>query len=113
MSFEINSIQSAQGAGAEVARSKGGADAVHVTAQEAVQVDTFPAAPPPELYDAFAVASQVYDRMAAGGKHLHFTAGADGGLKVELQDGRGNTISTVAPSAVLALAGGEKLAAAR
>src|SRR5262249_45178125 len=112
MSFEINSIQSAQIAGVGATVSNGSLGATTAAPQEAVHVDALPVAPPPELYDAFAVASQVYDKLAATGRHLHFDTGSDGRLQVELQDKLGNKIASVAPSAVLKLATGELSAAA-
>lgn len=77
--------------------------------QQAVKVDTFPSTPPRDSFEAMGVASDVYDKLAAKGQHLHFALDGSGKLTVELQDLSGHTISRVSPSQVLAIAGGEDL----
>lgn len=110
MSFDIQGVGSAQGparvgpARAVQAASTGRAE--HL--DEAVDVRTMPSSPPPEVLDAVRNAAGAYDRLRASGRQVQF--GVDqttGRLSVQLQDLQGNTMSSVTPSQVLAIADGE------
>jgi hypothetical protein len=77
------------------------------TEADAVEVDTMPASPPDEVMTAISAASSAYDRLEAGGQHLHFALDEPNrGLSVEVHDLSGNVLSTISPSDVLAIAGG-------
>jgi hypothetical protein len=114
MSFDIGGVGHTQGAvparslatAAQPASSLSEPDAY----QEAVAVDTLPTGPPAGVSDAIGVAAQAYDALAASGRSLHFAIDPPSGrLTVELHDLSGNVLSTVAPSQVLAIAGGGEL----
>lgn len=75
---------------------------------DAVEVETMPLSPPPEVIHAIGVAAAAYDRLQGSGQQLHF--GVDPGtgrLSAHLQDLNGTQLSSVSPSAVLAIAGGQ------
>jgi hypothetical protein len=80
--------------------------------QQAVSldVDTLPAAPPPELRGAIATAANAYEALQSSGRRLHFALDAPTGrLTIELRDLTGNVLSTLNPSHVLAAADGNDL----
>ncbi len=114
MSFNIGSVGqtpkapaaqgSAPGTGPSQDVAPAGAD------QEAVTVETFPAAAPPELSSAIATAAQVYHDLAAAGRRLHFAIDPPTGrLTIQLQDVSGNVLTTMTPSKALDVAAGGAL----
>ncbi len=112
MSFNIGSVGQtpkappAQGS----APSTGPAQDVAPADQEAVTVETFPAAAPPELGSAIATAAQVYHDLAAAGRRLHFAIDPPTGrLTIQLQDASGNVLTTMTPSKALDVAAGGAL----
>ena len=112
MSFDIQGVGSAQNATHLRTIGGGGATAPvtpsGVQAQDdAVEVQTMPVAPPPEVMDAISFAADASDRLEAGGHQLQF--GLDpttGRLTIHLQALDGNTLSSLKPSQVLAIADG-------
>ncbi len=75
--------------------------------QQAVSLDTFPAAPPPELSAAIATAARAHEALQSSGRRLHFAIDPPTGrLMIELHNLTGHVLSTVNPSQVLAAAGG-------
>ena len=115
MSFDIGAVDQVHSALAPVSATSSAPqtqDAIPVQdgQNEAVAVDTFPAAPPPELSDAIAAAAQSYDNLEAGGRRLHFAIDPPTGrLSIEVHDLSGNVLSSATPSQVLDVAGGGDL----
>jgi hypothetical protein len=69
-----------------------------------------PTTPPPEVMDAITGAALAYERLAAYQRRLSFVPHTDsGGLRVEVRDGADNFLYTIAPSAALRAADGERL----
>lgn len=69
-----------------------------------------PATPPAEVMDAVTAAAAAYERLAANQRRLSFVPHADTGrLRVEVRDGNGDFLYTIAPSAALRAADGEPL----
>jgi hypothetical protein len=112
MSFDIQGVGSAQNA-ASLRAISGGASSASATSEvqaqdDAVNVSTMPVAPPPEVMDAISAASRAYDQLASTGHQMRFaTDPGTGRMSIQLQDPDGNTIGSLKPSHVLAIAGGE------
>jgi hypothetical protein len=116
MSFDIQGVGSAQNAAPLRAIDGGAASSSSSTASGvqsedgAVEVQTMPVAPPPEVMDAISTASDAYDQLAAGGHQVHFALDpSTGRLNIHLRDLGGTTVSALQPSHVLAIASGETL----
>jgi uncharacterized FlaG/YvyC family protein len=78
--------------------------------EEPVSLDTIPAAPPPEVHDAIAVAAQAHQRLAESGRELRFDVDeTTGKLSVTVHDENGNVLSTIPPSKALDVAAGGSL----
>jgi hypothetical protein len=77
-------------------------------AHDAVTVDAIPASPPPEVWDAMAVAHAAGDRLATSGRGLSFrTDERTRRLVIELHDVHGNVLDTLSPSGALDIAAGK------
>lgn len=77
---------------------------------DAVTVDAIPASPPAEVLAAIATAAQAADRLQSSGRALRFSVDPPTGrVSAQITDLDGNTLGSVAPSTVLALAAGEPL----
>ncbi|WP_249009147.1 hypothetical protein [Conexibacter sp. DBS9H8] len=75
-----------------------------------MSIDTFPAAPPPEVLAAIERGLSASADLAGRGLHVSFTSGAgEGRLALTLHDHHGTELSGLTPSQVLALADGEPL----
>ena len=75
MSIDIGLVSRLQGASATPAGASAPANTEPEATgdrEDAVAVDTFPAAPPPELSAAIGTAARAYDDLAASGRQLHF-----------------------------------------
>lgn len=73
----------------------------------AVDVQSLPDGPPPEVSAAITVASQAYDRLAAGGRHVRFsTDPSSGELSIELQSDDGSSQPITAADALRLADGG-------
>ncbi len=112
MSFDsIGAVSPAQGTGptGSIKRQQTQAPTEAVQAgDEAVEVETMPFGPPPDVRSAFAVASDAYDRLQASGRQVRFGVDASTGrLTAGLHDLEGNQLTALTPSQVLAIAGGE------
>ncbi len=111
MSFEISAVGGSPPTRAQVAarrpESDPGSPAEVAGSDDPVRVDTIPSTPPPEVQDAIGVAAQAYEKLAAGGRQLHFRVDeASGRVVVEVHDAHGNPLSTVPPSKALDVAAG-------
>jgi hypothetical protein len=67
-----------------------------------------PKSPPPEIARAIAAASHAYEELSATGQQIHFDD-SEGAVAVELQDLKGNPLSTLSASDALQIADGEDL----
>jgi hypothetical protein len=77
---------------------------------DAVDLDTLPISPPPEVWQEIQVAYQAANRLAASGQSLTFDVDPrTGRLIAAVHDPEGHTVRTLAPSAVLRLAAGDLL----
>jgi hypothetical protein len=72
----------------------------------AVSAAAIPSAPPAEVLDAIGAAAGRHDELLAQGRELRFEPAPDGGVRIELLDGDGNILRTVAPSEALDIATG-------
>ena len=111
MSFDISAVGHAQGAAptppAAPPPATSGPDPVAPVPQEAVDVDTFPSSPPPEVSQAIAVAAQAFENLAAQGQRIHFAIDRPSGrLSAQLVDSGGSVLGTLTPSKVLEVAAG-------
>jgi hypothetical protein len=71
-----------------------------------------PAGPPAEVLDAIDTAADVYDRLQASGRHVHFDFTANSGsgnLTIQVLDGAGNLLDILSPGELLELATGAPL----
>jgi hypothetical protein len=75
-----------------------------------VTVDGVPSSPPPEVWDAIAVAAGAAARLEQAGRELRFTTDPQTGRPVvELHDRDGNVLDTLSPIQVLEIASGGTL----
>jgi hypothetical protein len=72
----------------------------------AVNVNTLPASPPPRVLEEMHAASRVADQLRAQQRELHFEAGGNGRVTVQVRDLEGNVIRTIDPVQALEIAGG-------
>ena len=96
---QVQGVAATTRAPAAAAQDMGAAD-------DAVNVDVLPSAPPPEVLDAIAAANSAGEQLAARGLRVSFGADTGGKLQVQLKDADGTTLSTLKPSDVLAIAEG-------
>lgn len=75
----------------------------------AVNLDTIPASPPPEVLEQMHQASQAFDDLIGQQRQLNFNAVAGGRVAIQLQDLAGNAIRSVSPSEALDVAAGRPL----
>jgi hypothetical protein len=111
MSFEIGSVGGTPAAAA-AGRSQRPTvvPSPSVEPTDTVTVDTIPASPPDEVYDAMGVANQAYHNLQASGSEMRFKVNeATGKLSVEVHDVHGNLLFTVPASAALDVASGGSL----
>jgi hypothetical protein len=111
MSFDIQGVGSPQRAAHVSAGMSGGSPSLPTpgieAADEAVEVNTMPLSPPPEVMAAISAAAEAYDQLEASGRQIQFTTDpATGRVNAQLQDLDGNTLSSLSPSQVLAIADG-------
>ena len=114
MNFDIGAIGRPQGPAPAQSAAKvpppAELEAGATTHGEAVEVDTFPASPPPEVSAAISVAAQAYDNLAAQGKHLHFSVNQETArLTIQVVDKSGNVVDQLSPLKVLHVAAGGAL----
>lgn len=113
MSFNIPNVAPATPSaapGGMASRTPPAAHTVSGASGAAVNVDTFPSSPPPEVHDAIAVAAESYKQLAATNRQLGFQVnGRTGKLTVEVQDLKGNILFTVPASKALDVAAGGSL----
>jgi hypothetical protein len=81
---------------------------VPVPADSAAISSEVPASPPPEVLDAIGAAARRYDELLAQGRELRFEVG-EAGLTIEVHDGDGELVRTLAPSEALDVATGASL----
>ena len=111
MSFDIGSVGGMPAAAAAAKSQRPNAvPSPSVGSTDTVTVDTIPASPPDEVYDAIGAANQAYHNLQAGGSELRFKVNeATGKLSVEVHDVHGNLLFTVPASTVLDVASGGSL----
>jgi hypothetical protein len=111
MSVNISSVAAAMPAlAARPAASPASRAAPAGHTDAAVNVDTFPSSPPPEVHDAMSVAAQSYKQLAKQDRELNFRINdATGKLTVEVHDLKGNLLFTVPASKALDVAAGGSL----
>lgn len=114
MSFEIGSLESAQGPDVLRTVTRGSVDfgSVLRSARAAVAGadSVVPTTPPPEVNQAIGAASQAYEELNATGQQLHFTLDRPtGALAVQLRDLDGNPLSNISASEALRIAAGKSL----
>jgi hypothetical protein len=113
MSFDIPTVAPATpspAAGSIASRTAPTGQTVSAAADAAVNVDTLPASPPPEVHDAIAVAAQSYEQLAATNRQLSFRIDdRTGKLTVEVHDLKGKILFTVPASKALDVAAGGSL----
>jgi hypothetical protein len=111
VSFDIGAIGRAQPLGpatpaANAQPKRTFASALELS-QEAVDVNSVEATPPPEVSAAIATASRAYADLEAQGLHIHFAVDRPTGrLAIEVHDLSGNVVSKATPSQVLRAADG-------
>lgn len=93
----------------DAARAGGPRRARAATDASSVSSGAIPASPPPEVLDAIGVAAERHGELLAEGRELRFVEGGPGGLRVEVLDGDGNVLRSIAPSEALDVATGGSL----
>jgi uncharacterized FlaG/YvyC family protein len=79
-------------------------------ADAAVNVDTLPASPPPEVEQAMAVAAGQYDKLKAAGHQLSFSLDeGTGTVRISVHDLKGDVLFTIPPASALEVASGGSL----
>jgi hypothetical protein len=111
MSYDISSVGGTPAAAQAAASSRPTAVSSPATqSTDPVTVDTIPASPPDEVYDAMGVANQAYHNLQASGSEMRFKVNeATGKLSVEVHDVHGNLLFTVPSSTALDVASGGSL----